>query len=153
MALKLWKSETTWSNWERNWANPFPFSAPNHCGDFSQSHVKDPSDALPNTIPLGGGLRARPATLKQSVFTTSPTISGLIPPLHPSGTPLAGSCLQSRCKFPNDISASSLGPQAACKLYLDGNEHRVPHCAGIQMLENHLYAHTHWLSQTSAIED
>lgn len=65
--------------------------------------------------------------------------------LHPSGTHLVGSHLQSRSTSPDDTSASSLDPQAACKL------HRGECTPG--SLPRALFRHwkTIWLSQACAI--
>lgn len=105
--------------------------------------MKGPSDALPNTLSLGGSIRTR--LTETAVFTAFPTVVQF--PSPPLWEAAGFSCLQTRCTFLSDISASSPGPPGrlqTAQLHLEENKHQVPIVT--QMLEDHLHTHVCWVS-------
>lgn len=105
--------------------------------------MKGPSDALPNTLSLGGSIRTR--LTETALFTAFPTVVQF--PSPPLWEAAGFSCLQTRCTFLSDISASSPGPPGwleTAQLHLEENKHQVPIVT--QMLEDHLHTHVCWVS-------
>lgn len=94
----------------------------------SAGQVQCPRSRLwPNTSPLAGSLRARPANLQQSDFTTFPTVSVLVPLSIPLGHPWLAPAFSPGPLFQMTLVAAPWIPRQRAN-HTEGSAHQVPCC-------------------------